>query len=174
MTKLYGSILKNNFKKWLQEDITTETLETTTRKILYTRFVENIYAFLKKHRYDIQGSKEDIGNELVSGIYNGQMPGIQRNKEWYLEDYEYWNLKIPTEVWIAFFKYWGAQLPELSENTSLHAAIQDYLWWQLNIPDSPNGKYVENLIMGDTTDETSSSESDEGDPYLQDQLQDTN
>jgi hypothetical protein len=168
------TLYKSHFKNWCNEVITTSELEIAPRKVILRRFIEKgVIPFLVKKGYLLHGSEDELGNEIATGIYTGQFPDTKRNTEWHPEDMNYWLYKISTNDWMIFFNYWEKQLSELEDNQYLHASLIRYLWWQLNIPDSKNGQYIESMMTLDADEEsegeTSNKKVVDEDPYMQDQ-----
>ena len=152
------------FKEWCKEIVSLNENDFIPRKVLILEFVrDGIFAFLKEKGYVLHINIGSMCNEISSGIFQGDFDFQIRNIDNHEEDFEYWKYTISTDDWSGFFDKWETSLSELGD-VVLRTDIMYYLWDQLNLPDSPASKKLDEFLYDSDKDSDGYAANDNDNP----------
>jgi hypothetical protein len=152
------------FKEWCKEIVSLNENDFIPRNILIHEFVrDGILPFLKHKGYILHTSIRCMCDEISSGMFLGNFDFRIRNIDNHEEDLAYWKYTISTDDWSGFFDRWETSIDDL-DDVSLRTDIMYYIWDQLNLPDSPASKKLDDFLYDSDEDSDGYAVNDNDNP----------
>lgn len=153
--------MTTQWQEWLEEELQVGLEWVRRRKLIHQFVVHGLIPLLKEHGYTMHGSNDQIQSYLASGLFanrhkhlcDSDWSGIPfLNKAPFGEDLDHYNHVLDQRVWDQFWdgwSYWEDVSTETPRGWDRRQDIQNFVWSQLNLEESPQTIVVTEHIWGD-------------------------
>ena len=167
-----------NFYDWLQEHVTWRGYSTTRGRAIH-RFVAALYPWLESLGFRWSCGQIELANTIANGLFDNRgkahiesnWPGAEGPEGAFQEIEDHYRATVDWGAWESFWESWGLWgdvHPEEFRGQDRRLDIQEFVWGQVDLENSPQTDVVIELLGGSLEEDEDGWPGGRQDAYLLD------